>query len=140
MDYETMRRWANSRSPFMLHSGILITDVGQDCATASADLSLANQNPYGAAHGGFLFTMADCATGMAVHSDGRHYVTLNSTLNFMRMAKEGTVTADARVIKRGHTVTVSEVIIRCNGQDLATGTFTYYCLDTQSEKSPGHPV
>lgn len=134
MDYESLRQWANQASPFMMHNGILITDVADGCATASADMSRLAQNPYGAAHGGFLFTMADCATGVAVHTDGRHYVTLNSNLNFMRMAKEGTVTADARVVKRGQTVSVAEVVITCCGQELASGTFTYFCLDVQSKK------
>ena len=134
MDYESLRQWANQASPFMMHNGILITDVADGCATASADMSRLAQNPYGAAHGGFLFTMADCATGVAVHTDGRRYVTLNSNLNFMRMAKEGTVTADARVVKRGQTVSVAEVVITCCGQELVSGTFTYFCLDAQSKK------
>ena len=134
MDYESLRQWANQASPFMMHNGILITDVADGCATASADMSRLAQNPYGAAHGGFLFTMADCATGVAVHTDSRHYVTLNSNLNFMRMAKEGTVTADARVVKRGQTVSVAEVVITCCGQELASGTFTYFCLDAQGKK------
>ena len=79
-----------------------------------------------------MFTMADCATGVAVHTDGRHYVTLNSSLNFMRMAKDGTVTADARVVKRGQSVSVADVVITCCGQEVATGTFTYFCLDAQA--------
>ena len=65
MDYEPLREWANKASPFMMHNGILITDVADGCATASADLGQLSLNPYGAAHGGFLFTMADCATGVA---------------------------------------------------------------------------
>lgn len=134
MDYEPLREWANKASPFMMHNGILITDVADGCATASADLGQLSLNPYGAAHGGFLFTMADCATGVAVHTDGRHYVTLNSNLNFMRMAKDGTVTADARVVKRGQSVSVADVVITCCGQEVATGTFTYFCLDAQAGK------
>jgi len=38
MDYEPLREWANKASPFMMHNGILITDVADGCATASADL------------------------------------------------------------------------------------------------------
>lgn len=134
MDYEILRKWANQGNPFMIHSGIQITDVGDGCATAAADLTPVSTNLYGAAHGGFLFTMADCVTGMAAHSDGRHYVTLNSNFNFMRMAKKGTVVADAKVVKRGQTVVVVDVVVTCCDQELATGTFTYFCLDAQKHE------
>lgn len=134
MNYESLRQWANLSSPFMTHTGILITDVGDGCATASADMTQQALNPYGAAHGGFLFTMADCATGVAVHSDGRHYVTLNSNLNFMRMVTEGILTADAHVVKRGQTVSVADVVITCNGQEVASGSFTYFCTDAKSKE------
>lgn len=131
IDYEAYKQRVNTNNYFMIHSGIRCTDIGPDFASFAGDLTPSCLNPYGAAHGGFLFTMADCCTGCAAHSDGRHYVTLTSSLNFMRMAQQGTVVANARVVKRGKTVVVTECTIECNGQELANGSFTFFCLDAK---------
>ena len=41
-------------------------------------------NPYGIAHGGALYTMADSATGLAVHTDGRAHVITSALHDFFR--------------------------------------------------------
>ena len=129
MDYQELKRMFNTKYGFMLHNGIRCTDIGPDTATFAADLMPAGLNPHGVAHGGLLYTLADNATGAAVHSDGRRYVTLNSSFNYLRMAREGTIVANARVVKRGKTVAVAECTVECGGHTLATGSFTFYCLD-----------
>lgn len=129
MDYQELKQMFNTTNGFMLYNGLRCTDIGPDTAAFAADLTPMGLNPHGVAHGGLLYTLADSATGAAVHSDGRRYVTLSSSFNFLRMAREGTIVANGRVVKRGKTVAVAECTVECDGQTLATGSFTFFCLD-----------
>ncbi len=75
---------------------------------------------------------ADNATGFAAHTDGRNYVTQTSALHFLRNQSEGEIQADARVRHRGHSTCLVAVDIL--GEDeklLATGEFTFFCVDPE---------
>jgi acyl-CoA thioesterase len=81
-------------------------------------------------HGGAIYAMADNAAGFVVHTDGRHNVTQTSALHFLRNQSEGTVTATARVRHRGNTTALVAVdITGDNGKLIATGEFTFFCVD-----------
>ena len=72
------------------------------------------------------------ATGFAAHTDGRNYVTQTSALHFLRNQSEGEIQADARVRHRGHSTCLVAVDIL--GEDeklLATGEFTFFCVDPE---------
>ena len=89
-----------------------------------------SKNPYGMVHGGAIYTLADNATGVAAHTDGRYYVTQTSALHFLRNQSEGTVRATAWVRHRGRSTVLTAVDI--TGQDgrlIATGEFTFFCVD-----------
>ena len=77
-----------------------------------------------------IYTMADNATGYAAHTDGRSYVTQSSAMHFLRNQTDGVVRADARVRHRGRTTCLVDVDILGEGEKLlATGEFTYFCID-----------
>ena len=77
-----------------------------------------------------IYTMADNATGYAAHTDGRSYVTQGSSMHFLRNQSEGVVRADAKVRHRGRTTCLVNVdILGEGGKLLATGEFTYFCID-----------
>ena len=61
-------------------------------------------NPYGIAHGGFIFGLGDTVLGMAASATGRPAVTLNSTINYLRPAKSEYIIAKAELIKAGKTL------------------------------------
>ncbi len=83
-------------------------------------------------HGGAIYTMADNATGYAAHTDGRCYVTQTSAMHFLRNQTRGLVRADAKVRHRGHATCLVDVdIIGEGGKLLATGEFTYFCVDPE---------
>ena len=114
---------------FAAHNGIQLRQVELGKAEAVLEMGPNSVNPYGRIHGGALYTLADCAGGMACRTDGRRYVTLDGTLHFIRSADHGTITAAASVIHRGRTTSV--VGVRITDQDdtlLATGDFTFFCL------------
>lgn len=115
---------------FMLHNHIELESVEPDRAVFHLAIRPESKNPYGMVHGGAIYTMADNATGAAAHTDGRYYVTQTSSLHFLRNQSEGTVRAEARVRHRGRATCLVEVdITGTDGVLLATGEFTFFCVD-----------
>ncbi len=101
-----------------------------DRAVYRLDIRPESRNPYGMVHGGALYTMADDAAGTAAHGDGRHYVTQHGDLHFLDNRAHGTIRAAGQVRHRGRsTVLVDVEITDENGALLATGTFSYFCVD-----------
>ena len=81
-------------------------------------------------HGGALYTMADDAAGAAAHTDGRHYVTQNGNLHFLKNQGSGTIRAEGRIRRRGQATCLAVVDITNEGGELlATGDFSYFCVD-----------
>lgn len=114
---------------FMTYNFIELSTLEQDRAECRLTLRTESTNPYGILHGGALYTMADCATGSAAHSDGRTYVTQNSSMSFLSNIKEGTAVAAASVVHRGRKTCLVSVNItsEATGKLLATGSFTFFC-------------
>ena len=130
---EQIRRNTESRmrkNAFMLHNYIELESVEKDRAVFKLDIRPESCNPYGMVHGGAIYTLADNATGTAAHSDGRYYVTQTSALHFLRNQSRGTVRATAWVRHRGKSTVLTSVDITGeDGKLLATGEFTFFCVD-----------
>ena len=124
---ETLKLGANA---FTDHNFIRLESAEADCAVYRLDIRPESRNPFGMVHGGALYTMADDAAGGAAHSDGRHYVTQHGDLHFLDNRAHGTIRAAGQVRHRGRsTVLVDVEITDENGALLATGTFSYFCVD-----------
>ena len=118
------------KNAFMLHNHIELESVERDRAVFELDIRPESCNPYGMVHGGAIYTLADNATGTAAHSDGRYYVTQTSALHFLRNQSRGTVRATAWVRHRGKSTVLTSVDITSeDGKLLATGEFTFFCVD-----------
>ena len=115
---------------FTRHNFFELETVEQDRAVYRLDIRPESKNPYGMVHGGALYTMADDAAGAAVHTDGRHYVTQHGDLHFLKTQPSGTIRAEGRVRRRGRATCLAEVNITNEaGELLATGQFSYFCID-----------
>ena len=115
---------------FTRHNFFELETVEQDRAVYRLDIRPESKNPYGMVHGGALYTMADDAAGAAVHTDGRHYVTQHGDLHFLKNQPSGTIRAEGRVRRRGKATCLAMVYITNEaGELLATGQFTYFCID-----------
>ena len=118
------------RNSFMNHNYMELHFLDPDHAVFKLDIREESRNTFGMVHGGALYALADNATGCAAHTDGRHYVTQGSSFNFLRNQPSGTVYADAKVRHRGGTTCLIDVELTGEGGKLlASGTFTYFCVD-----------
>lgn len=119
-----------SRNAFMAYNHMELEMVQPDRAVFRMEIRPESKNPFGMVHGGALYTMADNAAGVAVHTDGRTYVTQNSSLHFLRNQRAGTVRAEGRIRHRGNSTCLAEVDITGEGGVLlATGEFTFFRVD-----------
>ena len=118
------------KNGFMHHNFIEMESVERDRAVFRLTIRPESKNPYGMVHGGAIYTLADNATGTAAHTDGRYYVTQTSALRFLRNQSEGTVRATATVRHRGRSTVLTAVdITGDDGRLIATGEFTFFCVD-----------
>lgn len=92
-------------------TGIKIDEVGAHCAKCSLKITEAHRNSFGGVMGGAIFTLADYAFAVASNFNQQRTVSVASQINFLGMAKGGTLTAEARLIKDGHTTCLYEINI-----------------------------
>lgn len=119
-----------SENNFMTYNHIELESVERDRAVFKLDIRPESRNTYGMVHGGAIYTLADNATGTAAVTDGRYYVTQTSSLHFLRNQGVGTVRAVATVRHRGKSTCLTAVdILGENDKLIATGEFTFFCVD-----------
>ena len=115
---------------FATYNHIEMVMVEEDHAVFRLNIQPESKNSYGMVHGGAIYAMADNATGFAAHTAGRNYVTQTSALHFLRNQATGTVRASAWVRHRGKSTVLTAVDITGDGgRLLATGEFTFFCVD-----------
>lgn len=117
---------------FVTYNHIEMVLIEEDHAIFRLNIRPESKNSYGMVHGGAIYAMADNACGFAAHTDGRNYVTQTSALHFLRNQSDGEIQADARVRHRGRSTCL--VAVDLLGEDeklLATGEFTFFCVDPE---------
>lgn len=118
------------KNAFANHNGIVISKIESDYAEGYIDIKKETMNAYGVVHGGAYFTLADVTAAYAARSDGKNYVTQQSSMNFIRGVVEGRISCKANVINRGRTFCIIESkIYDDNGKLAYSGTFNYFCVD-----------
>ncbi len=85
-------------------------------------------NPYGMAHGGFLFTLADSVAGLTTVASGSYSVTLQSNIHYMKAAKLGdSLSVIGSCTHDGSRTKVVEVKIENQDKQLlASASFTMF--------------
>ena len=132
MDESTIEMFKDKerKNLFATYNHIEMVMVEEDHAVFRLNIKPESKNSYGMVHGGAIYAMADNATGFAAHTDGRNYVTQTSALHFLRNQATGTVRASAWVRHRGKSTVLTAVDITGEGgRLLATGEFTFFCVD-----------
>ena len=129
MDCQAIMDYTNARNAFMRHCGITITHVELQRAAARLEVGPELLNPAGNLHGGAYFTLADATATTLCRADGRHYVTADSDIRFLRGVSGGALLAQARAIHRGRRSCVVQVdLTDPEGRLLAVFTGSFTCV------------
>ena len=123
-------------NPFMEYNGIEICSISLDHSVLKATITENSKNPYGMVHGGLMYTMMDCVSGITARADNHAYVTQNVYVNYLSNVKDQDVIyAEGTVIRRGNVVTVVHAIVRTDdGQLLADGIVDMFRLDSNDDR------
>ncbi len=84
-------------------------------------------NHFKAAHGGYIFGLADTAAGIAAMTDGRTAVTVSSNIDYLKPATTKTIKAIATCTKNGKTISFFEVKIYDEEDNLIAKSNVNYC-------------
>ena len=102
----------------------------------STIVNASNTNPYGKAHGGYLYTLCDSLAGLLCYSMGSYAVTLQASINYMKEAKENDVLyLEGKAVHNGRTTKVVDVEVHNQDEKLlCKATFTMYVIATADEQ------
>ena len=131
MELQKIKQFRNTRSSYCVKNGIVLEELELGYAKVTKTITADDLNPLLYAHGGIYYAVADTACGSAVISHGHMVVTVSGSYNYFRSAKEGdTIICEAREVKHGKTICVSECTITDqDGTLLGNGSFTFYQLE-----------
>jgi acyl-CoA thioesterase len=130
MKFEKYKEKINNDKNFIGKVGIECDICEDGHAIGKVKLDESNVNPYGTAHGGCIFSLADTIGGMAAMTRGYYVCTVSSSIEYLN-AGAGTeyLHAEAIEIKDGRTISVYDVLIRDDqGNLIAKSTLNYYKL------------
>lgn len=96
---------------------------------------------HGVVHGGVIAALADTAGGLAVYMSvprGTRVATVEMKINFLEAVEEGTLTAEACVLRLGKNFAVVEAEVRDAGNRLVAKALMTFSLNARLE--PGQRV
>lgn len=97
---------------FRENLGIQIVEVKEGYAKLSLKVTKDHTNSLGAAHGGVIFSLADCAFAEACNYGETVAVAVQVSINYLKPAFEGdTLTAEAVRVSEGKTLGLYHVTI-----------------------------
>lgn len=113
---------------FFNNNGFKLIDIDKDYAQMEVELTENAMNPYGTAHGGLIFGLADNTMGVASRTTGRIAVTLNAQIDYIKPGTGKKLIATATAIKVGKTVGVYNCKVTNDKDELVAninGTFYF---------------
>lgn len=127
MDKQEIIKAVNSRSFYNKHNGITLVDIEEDYCIVEGKLRDEAMNPWGMAHGGFVYSLCDVAAGVIVNKQEHRCVTLSGNLQYLRPSVGKYLRAVAKPIKLGKTIaTVQTDVYNDEGIHTASGIFQLF--------------
>jgi len=128
-------RFYNDFNGFNGHNGIRVSEVREGYGECFTEITRSSLNPQGSAHGGLIFTLCDVAAGLAALSYGRKVLTLDSTVNFLRLGRGKKLRAVGQCLKAGKNICFCEAEVYDEGGTLvAKGSFNMFRTETTLEQ------
>ena len=116
--------------------GIKIEEISLGHCKGKMEVSEQIKNPYGALHGGSLYSFADIIAGAAACTYGNPVVTVSGSMNFLLPAAGiEYLYCQADAVRQGKTLAVYDVKITDEtGNILDNASFTFYVIKSEKEK------
>ena len=115
---------------FINNNNFEVIKVEENYCELDGIITQSSLNHIGIVHGGYIFGLADTAAGIAAMTNGGNVVTIDSTISYIKPAKGNRITAKASAIKTGKTISVFEVQIINEKEDLvAEARITLYNIE-----------
>ncbi len=118
-------------NPFIRFVGIQVPLLGKGYARFLLPFKPELANTIGLLQGGVIAALADEAVAFALYSlvpEGEMFNTVEMKINFLGAVKDGDVTAEAHIAKRGRTISLGEFEVRQADRLVAKGLCTYIHL------------
>lgn len=113
--------------------GIELDSIEHGRARLSLEVRQQHLQLAGIMHGGAIATLIDTAVAFAIvgaSKPGSRFTTIEMKVNYLRPIREGRVVADARLIRDGRRIVVSDCdVFDSEGKLSAKGLLTYMRLD-----------
>jgi acyl-CoA thioesterase len=118
-------------NPFIKFVGIQVPQLGKGYARFVLPFKPELANTIGLMQGGVIAALADEAVAFALYSlvaEGETFNTVEMKINFLGAVKDGDVSAEAHIAKRGRTISLGEFEVRQADRLVAKGLCTYIHL------------
>ncbi len=127
-----IRQTMKTSSPYWSLLGIELLEIKKGWAKLHLPFDKKLTHPYGIAHGGAIFSLADSAVAMAllgIVAPEDKFVTVEMKINYLSTFTDGALTAEAAIVHQGRQTALGDVDIRNEAGDLvAKGTATYMII------------
>ena len=124
-----MERIKELEMGFIKNNNYRLVKLEDDYCEFEGIITDTSLNPYGIAHGGYIFGLADTAAGTLAATKGNAY-TLDSSIDYFRPCKGNKLTAKCHVIKGGKKVTCLDVeVFDEEGKMTAKAKINYFYID-----------
>ena len=134
MDKQEYLNLVNTRCEYNKYNHIYTTDIGPDFSVVEVELRPESLNPLGMAHGGFVYSMCDVASGVLASGIERRGVTLSANMQYLRPSRGKSLRAEAKIIKSGRKVLFIETnVYNDEGVHTARGEFQIFILEENAK-------
>ena len=117
---------------FILSNNYNVIKVEENYCELEGIITETSINHIDIAHGGYIFGLADTAAAIAAMTNGFNIVTVESHINYFKPGRGKRLVAVAKSIRVGKTISVYEVSIFDDKNDLiAKATMTYFNIDNK---------
>jgi uncharacterized protein (TIGR00369 family) len=120
--------------------GYELDSVGEGKSAMSLRVMDRHKQIHGVVHGGVLASLADTAGAMAAYSmlpRGTRLATVEMTINYLEAVDRGPITAEARVLRLGRSLAVSECEIKDVEGKLAAKSLLTFAIISAAKKPSG---
>jgi uncharacterized protein (TIGR00369 family) len=133
-----MQRGEAAPPPIGRLLGFVLKEIESGHAIFEMQADERHHNPMGTLHGGIYCDLADAAMGYAYAAtlgEGESFTTVELKINFLRAVRQGTLTAEARVVKAGSALGYIECDVTDQAGNLAARASST-CMKLRQDRPP----